>query len=178
MREFIVHSFVPGFSDSCFSTSFWRAWCMPPGIRWQFHSVAPDHPITSYKSPSLSPCNFAIYHVWKEASSPSAYTEKGDKAIIWGVRHWAGFHVRCFTKCLSRWGLEDDLITNGWRSDQPCLCNEATVETKRTGFRKLLGWRTRAGRVGAQTGMAAPRPLLPCLLHLCHLAVPKLHLFI
>lgn len=42
-------------------------------------------------SPSLSPCNFAIHHVWKEASLPSAYTEKGDKAIIWGVRHWAGF---------------------------------------------------------------------------------------
>ena len=60
MREFIVHSFVPGFFDSCFSTSFWRAWCMPSGIRWQFQSVAPDHPITSYKS-FLKPLQFCHF---------------------------------------------------------------------------------------------------------------------
>lgn len=42
-------------------------------------------------NPSLSPCNFAIHPVLREAVSPSSFTHKRGKSISWGDRPWAGF---------------------------------------------------------------------------------------
>lgn len=70
------------------------------------------------------------------------------------------------------------MITNGWRSDQSCLCNEATIETQKDRIQKASGLEKMYKEPGDPDKGGSSTHLLPCLLHLCHLAVPKLHLFI
>lgn len=70
------------------------------------------------------------------------------------------------------------MITKGWQSGQSRLCNEATIETQKDRIQKASGLENTYKESGDPDRGGSSTPLLPCLLHLCHLAVPKLHLFI
>lgn len=81
MREFLVHSFVLNFFDACFSTSLREcdACHLGSGGNPKVWLQSLQSPVIS---PSLSPRDFAIHPVLKEAYSPPSFTDKGGEAII------------------------------------------------------------------------------------------------
>ena len=72
-------------------------------------------------------------------------------------------------------------ITSGQWFNQLCLCDEASITGRKDVVRELAGWWTHGdGESGALgEGMEAPHPFPTCCsMHLFHLALPKLYLFI
>ena len=83
------------------------------------------------------------------------------------------------------WGGERDwrlTLANGQWSNQSCLCDEASIKTPKNNVQNASGlkntWRCRENGAAGEGTKAPHLLLIPCSMHLFHLAVPELYPFI